>query len=245
MTSWRRIALVLLVSLAAALFSPACSSPERFATATADPTPSHYASGCHAPAPTTAAGYTAAFSRIPVAQWGGGDVAITVTLGTRHVWLFGDTLSTSRFVHSSAITQDGGCFHVSHGGAQLLPDSGSAWWWIESASRVTGSTIRVKAEIVHRTGTGAWGFATGRSRYALAVVSAAGDVTFTRWLPGTVPSDKPRGVLRRLASGQVSYGRYVHRDIPVAGGYLVTTCRNWDDGRLHPLRTYAPAFSAG
>jgi hypothetical protein len=183
------------------------------------------------------------FARTSVSEWAGGDTALTVTLGRRHVWLFSDTLSTGRFVHSTAVTQTAGCLHVSHHGAQLLPDSATGWYWITSAAAYGPSTLRIKAMTVRRTGAGPWDFTTGRSRYAIAVVRPAGDVTFSRWLPGTLASDEATGVLARVGPGHVTYGRVVHRDIRLADGhYLVTVCQNWDDGVLHPLRQYAPLF---
>lgn len=202
-------------------------------------------SGCHAAAPATAAGYAAMFARTPAAQWAGGDTAITVQVGARHVWLFSDSLSTGRFVHSAAIVQTGGCLHVSHAGQQLLPNTRTGWYWITSATVYGRSGLRIKAESVKQTGQGPWDFATGRSRYALATVNAAGDVTFTRWLPGTPTADKPAGTLVRTGPGRVTYGRAVHHDIRIGSSYLVTVCRNWDDGVLHPLRTYAPTFTTG
>jgi hypothetical protein len=205
--------------------------------------PVRRAASCPA-APTTAAGYTAMFAKLNPAQWGGGDVSISVKLGTRTVWLYGDTLSTGRMVHSTAIVQTGGCLHVSHGGTQLLPNSGSSWYWIAAANAYGRSSVRILATSVHRTGSGPWDFATGRSRYAVAAVSAAGDVTFTRWLPGTVATPKPSGTLVRVGPGHVEYGQVVHRDIPLADGrYLRTLCQNWDDGRMHAPRAYAPLFS--
>jgi hypothetical protein len=200
--------------------------------------------GCHTPAPTTARGYTALWAKLPVARWGGGDVSISVKLGARTVWLYGDTLSTGRFVHSTAIVQTGGCLHVSRQGAQVLPNAGTSWYWIVSASAYGPGAVKILAESVHRTGAGAWDFAIGSSRYALVAVSKAGDLTFSRWLPGTYATPKPAGTLIRVSAGHVEYGQVVHRDIRLADGrYLLTTCQNWDDGRLHALRAYAPLFS--
>jgi hypothetical protein len=200
--------------------------------------------GCVAPAPTTARGYTALWAKLPVAQWGGGDVSISVKLGTRTVWLYGDTLSTGRFVHSSAIIQHGGCLHVSHGGAQLLPNMGTTWYWVARASAYSPSSVKILAESVHRTGVGPWDFITGQSRYALASLNGAGDLTFTRWLTSSATTPKPTGTLIRVSAGHVEYGQVVHRDIRLADGrYLLTTCQNWDDGRLHAPRAYAPLFS--
>lgn len=246
LVSARTVATLALAGLAAAVLTACGHGQHATSPATTTPTTSPVAAKpCNRPAPTTAAGYAAMFAHTPLAQWGGGDTAITVTLGHRHVWLFSDTLSTGRFVHSTAITQDGGCLHVSHAGAQLLPNGAASWYWIQTARAAGASTIRVKAVQVHATGTGPWDFTTGRARYAIVTVNQAGDVTFSRWLPGTHPATPPIGTLRRTGPGRVSYGQVIHRDIPVTGGYLVTTCQNWDDGQFHPLRSYAPLFSVG
>jgi hypothetical protein len=87
-------------------------------------------------APTTAAGFADLFAGLDPAQWGGADVAASVPLPDgRSVWLFGDTLSTYRLVHSTAVVQTGGRLHVSRGGAQLLPDDDAHHiYWIVGGS---------------------------------------------------------------------------------------------------------------
>ena len=103
--------------------------------------------------------------------------------------------------------------------------------------------MKILAESVRRTGSGVWDFATGSSRYAVAAVSATGDVTFARWLPGTVATPKPTGTLLRVGAGHLEYGQVVHRDVKLADGhFLETVCQNWDDGRLHPASAYRPLF---
>lgn len=54
--------------------------------------------------------------------WGAADMAISVKITDgRTVWLYGDTLSINNgFVNSSAIVQDQGSLHVSHGGARCF-----------------------------------------------------------------------------------------------------------------------------
>jgi hypothetical protein len=239
------------VGLAAILAGVATTHSESRTTHSAPAVPtvaiSHPATGarCARPAPATVAGYTALWAKLPVAQWGGADVSISVRLADgREVWLYGDTFSTGRFVHSTAIVQNRGCLHVSHAGAQLLPNSGASWSWIVSATRYGSAGVKILAETVHRTGTGPWDFATGRSRYAIATVSGAGDVTFGHGLPGTVATPAPVGPLIRVGPGHVEYARVVHHEIQLTDGHLlVTTCQNWDDGTLHPVTSYRPIFS--
>ena len=68
-------------------------------------------------------------------QWGAADVSISVQLlDGRALWLYGDTFSTKRFVHSTAIVQDRGCLHVANAGDQLLPnDDDTHIYWIHDA----------------------------------------------------------------------------------------------------------------
>lgn len=81
------------------------------------------------PAPATADGYAQMFDQLDPAQWQAADVGITVAMPDgRSVWLWGDTFSEGRFVHSSAIIQTGSLLTVSHQGAQLLPDDGERYY---------------------------------------------------------------------------------------------------------------------
>jgi hypothetical protein len=168
--------------------------------------PAALASTCETPAPTSAAGYAAMFASVSSAQWGAGDVAISVPLPSRRVvWLYGDTISQvasfapfrGRFVHSSAIVQHGGCLHVSWQGRAVLPDEIDlapdltpipVWYWIKAAA-AAGPTSRygvdrliVTADRVQATGTGVWQFKVIGQRTAELWVLAAGDVVFERWL---------------------------------------------------------------
>lgn len=227
------------------------------------PTPLATAPSCSSPAPRTAGGYTAMFARLDPAQWGGGDVAITAPLGDRTVWLFGDTLSTGRFVHSTAIVQRGGCLHVSHGGAQLLPDQHvaarptvadpSTVYWIEEARALGPDALAVTARAVDIVGTGPWAFHdAGFESTALVSVDEVGDVTFRRWLAVTrSPAPRPGPVIDCEAPAppkphHLCYGPQRHPELRLAGGRtLVTVSQNWDDGVLRPLGEYRPLFFAG
>lgn len=189
------------------------------------------------PAPTTAAGYAKMFAALPADQWAGADLGITVPLGRRSVWLFGDTFSnTYALVHSTAITQDGGRLHVSHQGQQLLPDGGTdaagrkVIYWIETAHAQGASQIVVTAEQVSIGAVNSWDFhrANVRDRQALLTVSATGDVTFTRWL-GWVPDPHISTWFESLGQpGHIGYAKHAHPELRLAGGaHLVTEAQNW------------------
>lgn len=201
------------------------------------------------PAPTTAAGYARMFAALDPAEWGAADVAISVPLRDgRSVWLFGDTLSTHRFVHSTAVTQDGGRLSVSHHGAQLLPDDTPASiYWIESANRECGSQVLVRARNIVLTGRRAWAFRDGGfSKIALVVVTRGGDVDFVRWTKTIYGPAADPGPMYRLDDRphHFGYARHTHPEANLASGRtLVTTCQNWDDGLPHPLAHYQPIFS--
>ena len=222
---------------------------------------------CTKPAPDTATGYTSMFAALDQGQWGGADVAVSVPVGGRSVWLFGDTFSAGadgrgRFVHSSAITQRAGCLHVSHGGAQLLPDAHQVAaptaadpariYWIQGGRALGRDKLAVTARTIEVVGTGAWDFRDGgSSRTALTSVDDAGDVTFVRWLATTTGPPPDPGPLidceapRPPAPHHLCYARHRHPELRLAGGHaLMTVSQNWDDGVLHPLRDYQPLFYA-
>jgi len=212
-------------------------------------------STCQRPAPTTAAGYGTLFADLDPAQWGGGDGALTITLGRRTVWLFADTLSVGRFVHSSAIVQDGGCLHVSHGGAQLLPDEPSVTgrpriFWVHSARAARPDAIAVTARAIDLVGNGPWDFRdAGYFRTALVTVDDHGDVTFARWLDRRQSAPPDPGPLLDCETPapptphHLCYGQHRHPALRLAGGrMLVTVSQNWDDGVPRPLVQYQPLF---
>jgi hypothetical protein len=203
---------------------------------------------CGTPAPTTAVGFAHLFATLNPSEWGAADVAISVPLGDgRSVWLFGDTLSTRRFVHSSAITESGGSLHVSHHGAQLLPNvDAETIYWIDGGKE-TAEGLTISARAIRLTGTGPWDFTdAGWSRTALATVSPAGDVTFVRWLSKTSSPAPNPGRMYVYGPHHFGYARHTHPEFKLADGHvLVTTCQNWDDGKTHPLAAYRPLFSEG
>lgn len=203
---------------------------------------------CSRPAPATAKGYAAMFAALPVAQWGAGDVSLSVPLrGGADVWLYGDTFSAGRFVHSTAIVQRGGCLHVSHAGAQLLPnDDERHIYWIDSAMAHDHGLL-INARAITLTGLGAWDFHDGgHTRTAYATVSSAGDVTFVRWTADRRGQAPDAGPMLHLDNRphHFGYGRRAHPEVRLADGrILVTTCQNYDDGILHPFADYRPIFS--
>ena len=224
--------IALLVVLAAMLLSTGPTSGATAATPTRPAAPL-----TPLPAPTTAQGYARMFAALPADQWGAADLGITVPLGRRSVWLFGDTFSNDYgMVHSTAITQDGGRLHVSHQGQQLLPDEGTdaagrkVIYWIETARARDAHHLLVSAEQVSIGAANSWDFhrANVRDRQALLTVSANGDVTFTRWL-GWVPDPHISTWFEGLGQpGHIGYAKHAHPELRLAGGaHLVTEAQNW------------------
>ena len=201
---------------------------------------------CMLDSPASAAGYAALWDTIPVSQWGAADLSISVPLADgRAVWLYGDTLSTGRFVHSTAITQDAGCVRVSHAGAQLLPnDDATHIYWIESAKAIRGG-LAIRARSVVLTGTGAWAFKDGGfSRIATARVDSLGNVTFASWGTKIISPEPNSGPLYPLPGEcHFGYAKHTHPEATLASGKtLVTMAQNWDCGQ-HPLSDYRPLWS--
>jgi hypothetical protein len=230
------LALGLAVAALAGLTPAACGRPLDDAPA------------CDRPAPASATGYAALWRTLPIDQWGGGDVSISVPLGDgRIVWLYGDTMSTGRMVHSSAIVQDGGCLHVSHRGAQVLPnDSARVIYWISAAQAVGRSSVDITARrITLSPERGVWGFAdAGHSVTWRALVTAAGDLDLvSRGAAVESPAPDP-GPFYTVPGDGFGYARHAHPWAVLASGEtLTTTCRNYDDSRLRDPRAYAPVWS--
>jgi len=177
-------------------------------------------------------------------------VSISVPLGDgRVVWLYGDTMSTRRMVHSSAVVQDGGCLHVSHRGAQLLPnDSARVVYWISTAEAVGRSGIDITARRIHLSPErGVWGFAD--AGYAVtwrANVTPAGDLELVSRGDAVASPEPDPGPFYTVPGDAFGYARHSHRWAVLASGkILTTTCRNYDDGRVRDPRAYAPVWSEG
>ena len=198
------------------------------------------------------------FSSLSTSQWGAADVSISIRFGADSIWLFGDTISrvtswrpfAGRFMHSSIVTQHDGCLHVSHAGAQVLPnEADGTWYWIKAAAAVGADHLRITADHVEATGTGAWAFRVIGERTATAVLDSNGDVTFQSWTGQPVPT---QNVVRKdgayapwtqtvsdVATGRVlvtglpdttsnwSYAPSVHSEVHLASGKtLLTVCQN-------------------
>lgn len=202
---------------------------------------------CHTPAPTAAAGYARMFARVDPAQWGAADVSISVPIsGGRSVWLYGDTFSTGRFVHSTAIVQHGGCLHVSHAGAQLIPnDSAKRIYWINAARWSHGHLMVMARSTTIDPAKGVWAFHdNGAYRWFTATVSASGDVTVTSRGPLRHSALHGTNDFRAVGAHHFTYANHVHPEARLSSGRaLVTVCQNWDDGVLHPFADYRPIFS--
>lgn len=195
------------------------------------------------------------FARIPAGEWAAGDDGITVPFGPRSIWLFGDTFSArpQGFVHSTAIVQTGGCLHVSHAGAQLLPDDADTRvqiggrpaivhhiYWIETGYPIDATHVAIIARAMRlvphwdakqgKLVYGPWDFADGGfDRTALVSVSAAGDLTFVRWTAQahTPPPDAGPMLDCEAPSppvpGHFCYARHAHPELRLAGGQVLIT----------------------
>lgn len=235
--------------------TPAGSTPASTRTVTPAPEPT----ATPVPAPTSAAGYQRLWGTLDPNEWGAADVSISTPMPDgRVVWFYGDTLSNRNgFVNSTAITQDGGRLHVSHGGQQLLPQGPTLTsghrivYWIEAATTLDATHIRLTAAET-KVGTGhVWDFARHRkqSRTALVRLDATGDVTFERWTGWT---DQPRypNDFTVVGKHHFTYSERAHPHLRLANGRtLWTKAQNWDDGDLHRnpdgsirFADYAPIF---
>lgn len=218
--------------------------------------------------PTTVAGYEKMFDKVPVAQWGGGDVSISHKLPDgRRVWLYGDTLSKNNgFVHSTALVQTGNKLHVSRGGKQLLPNSGTdpadpkreLISWIDGVKQgPTRNTLIVSSMQMSVGKADAWDFRNtreGQSRQAIVKVDDTGNMKFVKW-KGWAPTptkNNPHLTNDFVTEGpnHYTYGTITH-DIKLADGSKLTTrSQNWDnsfadhmnsDGSFR-YRDWAPIF---
>lgn len=110
---------------------------------------------CAIPAPTTAAGYTAAFDQLPDAAWYASDGFDTIPLpGGRVLWTSGDTIRTGGMIHSSFVVQQAGCFHALP--TQPIPNAadGSVYWPLSGL--VEHGHLAVALGHVQPLATGGW-----------------------------------------------------------------------------------------
>lgn len=185
------------------------------------------------PWPDTVDAYTRLWAALPEDQWAGGDVSLSRVLPDgRVLWLYGDTFSTGRMVHSSAIIQDGDQLHVSRQGAQVLPDTGDRIYWIEDAKVTAAGRVRVTAAPMLLGDGGVWDFRRARpeSRVAVVTVDQAGDVTFRRWA-GYVAAPEPFNDFTVVGPHHFTYEQRAHPWAQLRNGEVLHTVnQNWDDG---------------
>jgi hypothetical protein len=115
---------------------------------------------CVVPAPTTAAGYTAAFAGVD-GDWAAGDQASSTRLPDgRVVWLFADTLVGGRLVHNSLVLQDQGCFKAVPGPdrGEVIPNPAPGTWYWPQHAIADGTRVWVTAVRVAGTSSGFLGF---------------------------------------------------------------------------------------
>jgi hypothetical protein len=145
---------------------------------------------CAKPAPDTPAAFAAALGALPSAQWGAADLSVSVPMPDgRIVWLYGDTLTgpdpahLSGLVHSSAVVQDAGCFHVSARGAQLLPnDNPARISWPSGAVALDNTHLLVATGQQKLTGACGLCFRQVGLRGAIVTLAPNGDLRFSHWL---------------------------------------------------------------
>lgn len=214
-----------------------------------DPVRRPVPTACPLPAPTSAAGYAALWETIPNKQWAGGDIGISVQVGNRDVWLYGDSwrpgaADGAHLVHSAAVVQTGGCVRAANGGRQLLPnDDPHHIYWIQDARAVSATTLEISARLIRVTGSAPWDFEDGgQYRSAWFAITAGGDLTFLRWTR-RISSPPPAGTSFYSARGtpvadpgpdHIFYALHTHPECVLADGRTLTTlAQNWTDGRRH------------
>jgi hypothetical protein len=222
---------------------------------------------CPLPTPRTAAGFERLWATVPDAQWGGGDVGLSVQISDgRSVWLFGDSwrpgaVDGAHLVHSAALVQDAGCVVAANGGRQLFPDdTDGAYYWIHDAHELDGGRISVRARGVLSTGgRGPWAFRdAGFWRTRTFRVTAAGNLALTSAGPrvaGVAPAAGRFFTAAGVATSRPDpqhffYSRRSHPEFVLANGRVLTTiAQNWGDGRPHHNPSwkacYAPVALSG
>lgn len=211
------------------------------------------------PAPKSAKGFTKMWDQVSTDEWGAADVSLSVPMPDgRSVWLYGDTFSGNNgFVHSTAITQDGGNLHVSNGGKQLLPNDPSVGgresiYWIEAGTAVGKDKIKVTAAPMSVGKDGMLDFQRRSmlSRLGLVKVDSSGDAHFVKWLKW-VP--KKNGFFDVSTNGKgVTYEHRAHPEFKLKSGKtLMTYNQNYNgpirvnaDGTID-YGAYRPVFYGG
>jgi hypothetical protein len=190
----------------------------------------HVYNTCSAPAPTTAAGFTKLFLAAPPA-----DVGISVKVGSKSVWLWGDDLKNG--TRSSLTVQARGCLKTS---GQLFPsDTGNqhtSWYWIRSGKALSTTTFSVTGRQFVTTGSGVWDWKeTGYDRTLTFRISW--DNTVIRTATGSLVKAPAMSQEYFLTcpttvapiAGQFCYSQHLHPEFKLSSGKtLRTTARNVD-----------------
>ncbi len=151
---------------------------------------------CPLPAPTTAAGWQAAFDGLNDASWSGADQGSSLRLPDgRLLWVFDDTFQGgeepdgsrspgTRFVHNSLVLSDGGCLRGVTGptGAEVVPDTPDGQWFWPLHAVVDGGRLFLPSSRVARV-TGpddVSSFSTDGTWLAELTLPAGGTPTFSR-----------------------------------------------------------------
>lgn len=196
------------------------------------------------PAPTSAKDFSLLWEKeVKPEEWGGADVSLSVKITDgRTAWLYGDTPSINNgFVNSSAIVQDGGNLHVSHGGKQLLPkgkakDSSGyhTVYWIEAARSAPDNGIIATVAETAIGGKSVWDFkrVNPNSWEVLLKVTPTGDIDFVRWLKETAAPQLDHTLITfdKTNRHHFAYGKQEHQQFSLSSGKtLLTYSQNWDD----------------
>ena len=201
------------------------------------------------PAPTTAAGYTAAFAALPVEEWGAGDGGVSVPVGSRDVWLFGDTFEAHEngLAHSTVVVQRGGNFHVSNAGAQLLPnDDDTHIYWMIGATVVDDNFLYVTGRSVVLTGSGMWDFHDGGFRPHRIGPARQLRQCDLREMDKQGKQRPYRTQVCHMTSepDHIGYQLHSHPEAVLASGnVLMSMSQNWTDGLWHGWTAYQLIFS--
>lgn len=143
---------------------------------------------CRRAAPASAAGYRKLWDSLDHKRWASAEAVAHIPLKGRSVWLYGATTTTRNgeialTAWSSAITQRGGCLHVSHFGDQVFSNDPTGAVYSMIAGIATGpNSILVTVKKLTPTGDCADCTIDEGRRAAELAVDSKGDLSFTRWI---------------------------------------------------------------
>lgn len=144
---------------------------------------------CRQVAPSSLSGYAALWDSLDPARWASATAAASVPLPDgRTVWLYGATTTrrgrTSAVTSwSSAVTQRGGCLHISHQGAPVLP-SDDVWnvYRLDAAIPASPTSILVTATRLNVSADCDSCTVPEGTVAALVSVNTSGDLDFSSWV---------------------------------------------------------------